>query len=317
MLYGTSAHLHPLIPSHLRTIPALSPSARQYRINLRAKKVFDTSASTKFCSDECARRAAWYETVCLASNNPLQQHFSRYNSPTGGGDGTRGAVVQLLEDIEDTLGKDSPLPDPATVPSSSDAQVVGPADNAPSSSPLPRASLAAEASPYQRPSSSTPAAAGVYPAPPSSLSEHAVLPAPSVVQDEFSQLAEHFLARLAIIEHTTTSAPTPPSLATASQPAPEDSEPRARTASSVSTGTSRFASAAPNGAEGLMPFDMAPLQRDLLASARQQQIPSTSDPTTSKPGRRVEVDVDPQDQEYMEMGWKLFKQLRESGEMGQ
>jgi len=264
-----------------------------YRINLRAKRVFDTSASTKFCSDECARRSAWFETVCLASNNPLQQRFA---SP--GRDRIEGNV-QLLEDLEDDLAS-------ASHASGLNATTSGLQTGSDDASPR--------------------LVAAAYPAPPSSVSEFAVLPPPQIAHDEFSQLADNFLARLAIIERANPQPPpVPPSFA-ATHLNVEDSGVRpgegvgASTSSSASTrmSTSRFASSGTgSAADALLPFDMAPLQRDLMASARQQQQPLNVGEAHGggKPGRRIEVDVDPEDQEYMDIGWELFKQLKESGEM--
>lgn len=73
--------------------PTDIPLCLQYRINLRAKRVFDTSAAMKYCSDECARRSIWYETVCL------QQNAFEVLDPS--------QPIQLLEDTENIMQTDS------------------------------------------------------------------------------------------------------------------------------------------------------------------------------------------------------------------
>lgn len=70
----------------------------QYRIQLRSRKVTDTSATTKFCSDQCAKRSAWFEGVCLNR----QDGFSSFGSGPASSE-----PIQLLEDIEEQQHRQS------------------------------------------------------------------------------------------------------------------------------------------------------------------------------------------------------------------
>lgn len=95
---------------------------QQYRINLRAKRVFDTSAAMKYCSDECARRSIWYETVCLQQNAFEVPDLSQ--------------PVQLLEDTEVTDHEQAGSSSTAALPAVQVRQLEAalPDENTPTSS---------------------------------------------------------------------------------------------------------------------------------------------------------------------------------------
>lgn len=246
----------------LQGVNPLSGWICQYRINLRAKRVFDTSAAVKFCSDECARRSAWYEAVCLQAN------AFEVLSPD--------RTIQLLEDVQDEQAQP---PSSATTPSAS-----------------------------------TSSAHAVHPAPASALSERAVLPPIQVVQDEYSQLADNFLARLSIVERNPTEPPAPPAL---DKPSASEDRP------SLSSPSTQLR----NAGSALLPFDMGSVSREIVGAQGTGRPPPSSrlkdrsgeeedeQEAEAAPVRRVEVDVDPEYKEYMDVGWQLFKELREAGEV--
>ncbi|KAK9898939.1 hypothetical protein P389DRAFT_193952 [Cystobasidium minutum MCA 4210] len=95
-----------------------------YRINLRAKRVFDTSAAMKYCSDECARRSIWYETVCLQQNAFEIPDLSQ--------------PVQLLEDTEGSNEDEAVKSDTVTLPADQLRQLqASTADNAAQAAEVP------------------------------------------------------------------------------------------------------------------------------------------------------------------------------------
>ena len=228
----------------------------QYRINLRAKKVFDTSASTKYCSDECARRSTWYETMCLASTPFESAAFQD--------------TVQLLEDIEGFE------PGPLSIPASLAVSAYN------------TNSTAIAQSDEDNRYSDRPSAHGDY-----------------VTQDEYSQLANNFLSRLAIVERQAVATPVPPS--------------HELTYTSAEDSLPSMNAHLHNAGASLLPFDMAPLQRELLASQGRSPQSRLEGDNGEAGGfnvvRRVEIDVEPGYQEYMDQGWELFKQMRDAGDI--
>lgn len=127
--------------------------------------------------------------------------------------------------------------------------------------------------------------------------------------ESFSQEADSFLARLAIIERTPTSAPAPPTLST-TLGSPEDRLP------------SRQQSRTGGGGSALLPFDMTNVQRELIASqqnvrttgGRSNAVGVTGEEEESR-ARRIEIDVDPENREILDQGWEMLKQMRENGEL--
>lgn len=211
-------------------------------------------------------------------------------------------MVQLLEDVE------------------------GSTEAGPSST----SSIHSRAMPSTKPGSSgiLDTAPAAFPAPISSLSDRALVLPPEIAQDEYSMLADNFLARLSIIERQPTKPPDPPSLLMAHLSS-EDSIPESggpfRDKSSVSSAS-------------LLPFDMQPLQRELLSANTTLQAQHDSRRTQRKGARisglsdadsqdedeeraevnairRVEIDVEPEFREFMDQGWELLKQMRDSGDM--
>lgn len=203
---------------------------------MRARRVYDVGASSKFCCDDCARRSTWYETICLASNTP----FGQNQANTG--------PVQLLEDIED-----------GSTPSSSSQPILG---TAPAVHPLSDDVQMDDGPPNIR---------------------------VSALNDTFSETSNHFLSQLQIIEHEDTQAPHPPTILHELEDLP----------------LSR------HGESAIMPFDMQPLRREIIAA----QGPPRGHDDEDSLLKRVEIDVEPGYEQMMTAGWQLFQQLKQSGDI--
>ena len=180
-------------------------------------------------------------------------------------------AIQLLEDIEGTE------PGPSSIPTS----------------PLESSHIL----------STTPA---LFPEQSNLLSGQTGIMPPPVLHDEYGQLADDFLSRLAIFERQPIDSPHPPSFGMSHATA-EDSLPEA-------------GGRLQNTSASLLPFDMAPLQRELLGSqSRMSRFSQVAEDNPLQEAvneiRRVDVDVEPGYQEYMDQGWELFKQMRENGDL--
>lgn len=232
-------------------------------MNIRAKRVLDVTAGTKFCSETCARRSAWYETYCLSSDNIIDSSTTPMIS-------TISQPVQLLEDVEE-----HPLSETSSSPQNH--------DNPPA---------------VVRPAQTN----IIQPTPPNA----------SQLNDSYAQMADDFLSRLNVIERNPMSAPRPPTSTTQPDETPDELE-------------------ASYSSSAIMPFDMQPLQREIVSAQGQLRgVPrvepaiharseETANPNQGQSGtanvRRVEIDVQAGYESYMDTGWELFKQLRSGGEL--
>ena len=114
----------------------------------------------------------------------------------------------------------------------------------------------------------------------------------SALNDSFSETSNHFLSQLQIIEHENIQAPRPPTILHSVDELPD--VPLSR-----------------HGESAIMPFDMQPLRREIIAA----QGPSRQQNDEDSLLKRVEIDVEPGYEQMMTAGWELFQQLKQSGDI--